>query len=82
MTVEQFRELWRTKPFQPFTIHLADGRNLRVEHPEFLAMSPSGRTFILYQPDDSFNIVDLLLVTDLEVKKNGQTKDSGQSRQN
>lgn len=39
MTVEQFRELWRTQPFQPFTIHLADGRNLRVEHPEFLMMS-------------------------------------------
>ena len=29
--------------------------------------SPSGRTMIVYQPDDSFNIVDLLLVTDLEV---------------
>ncbi len=34
-------------------------------------MSPSGRETIVYQPDDSFNIVDLLLVTDLEVGKNG-----------
>ena len=76
MTTEQFKELWRAKPFQPFTIHLADGRNLRVEHQEFLAMSPSGRTAVLYQPDDSFNVIDLLLVTDLEVKANGRTKQS------
>lgn len=41
-----------------------------------LASAPSGRTVIVYPPDDSFNIVDLLLVTDLEVRpgtqKNGE----------
>jgi hypothetical protein len=47
---------------------LADGREIEVEHPEFMARAPSGRTVVIYQPDDSFNIVDLLLVTDLEVK--------------
>ena len=51
-----------------FTIHLADGRQLPVLHREFLAFAPSGRTVIVYQPDDSFNVVDLFLVTDLEVK--------------
>jgi hypothetical protein len=55
-------------------IHLADGRQLEVRHPEFLLLSPSGRSIILYQPDDSFNVVDLLLVTDLEVTSNGHGK--------
>jgi len=74
MTIEQFRQLWKTEPFRPFTIHLADGRSLPVNHQEFVASSPSGRTVIVYQADDSFNVIDLLLVTDLEVTTNGKTR--------
>ncbi len=68
MTIEQLRNLYQAQPFQPFVLHLADGREIPVQHREFLAPSPSGRTVIVYQPDDSFNIVDVLLVTALEVK--------------
>jgi hypothetical protein len=67
MTIEQLRNVYNAQPFQPFLMHLADGRNIPVRHREFLMPSPSGRTVIVYQPDDSFNIIDLLLVTDLEV---------------
>jgi hypothetical protein len=75
MTVEQLREVWKADPFRPFIIHLADGRNISVNHRDFLASSPSGRTIIVYQPDDSFNVIDLLLVTDLEVS-NGKSRRS------
>jgi hypothetical protein len=74
MTSEQLRNLWKAEPFHPFTIHLADGRNVAVRHSEFLIASPSGRSIIVYQPDDSFNVIDLLLVTDLEVTSNGRGK--------
>jgi hypothetical protein len=67
LTIEQLRTLYRSQPFQPFTIHLADGREIAVNHPEYLSFSPSGRTIVVHQLDDSFTIVDLLLVTDLEV---------------
>ncbi len=67
MTVEQLRNVHQAKPFQPFTIHLADDRHFHVPHPEFLARSHSGRTAVLYHPDESFSIIDLLLVTELEV---------------
>jgi len=67
MTVERVRELYEAQPFQPFVMHLADGRKLAVVHREFLSLSPSGRTVVVFQPDDSCNIVDLLLVTDLEL---------------
>ncbi len=80
MTSEQLRNLWKGQPFRPFVMHLADGRNVRVKHAEFLLPSPSGRTVIVYQPDDSFNVVDLLLVTDLEVGSNGHGKSPGRSR--
>lgn len=58
-------------------MHLADGRKLRVDHREFLASAPSGRTVVVFQPDDSMNIVDLLLVMDLEIKKGASNGDAG-----
>jgi hypothetical protein len=67
MTNEQVRNVYNAQPFQPFVIHLADGRQVPVRHRDFMMPAPSGRTMIVYQPDDSFKIIDLLLVTDLEV---------------
>jgi hypothetical protein len=49
-------------------MHLADGREVPVLHREFLLSVPSGRTVVVCQPDDTLNIIDLLLVTDLEFK--------------
>ena len=68
MTIEQMRTVYQAHPFKPFVIHLADGRHIAVQSPEFLSPSPSGRTWVVWQPDDSMNIVDLLLVTTLEIK--------------
>ncbi len=68
MTIEQVKQVYNAAPFKPFIVHLADGRQVSVRHREFMAFSPSGRTIIVYQADDVFNIIDLLLVTDLEVR--------------
>jgi len=70
MTIEQLRNFYQARPFRPFIIHLADGRRLAVQHPEFLATAPSGRTVTVYQPDETSTVVDLLQVTDLEIKSN------------
>ena len=67
MTVEQLRRTHRAVPFQPFTIRMADGRQFRVPHPDFLSMSPSGRIATIYHDDDSASLVDLLLMTELEL---------------
>jgi hypothetical protein len=68
MTIEQLRTVHQAKLFRPFTMHLADGRALQVPHSEFLSHSPSGRTIIVYHANDAFSIIDLLLVTELEVE--------------
>ncbi len=67
MTVEQFRSTLRQQPFRPFTIRMADGRSFDVGHPDFLAQSPSGRTVIVFHRDDSYSILDLLLMSEIEV---------------
>ncbi len=76
MIIEKVRDFYNAQPFQPFVMHLADGRQIPVQHPEFIATAPSGRTVTVYQPDDTLNVVDLLLVTDLEMKpgQNGARK--------
>ncbi len=82
MTTLQLQQLWKAQPFQPFTMHLADGRHVPVVHSEFLMISPSGRTVVVHQPDDSLNIIDLLLVTDLEISSNGQRKPRKRTHRN
>lgn len=68
MTIEQLRAVYHAQPFQPFILHLADGRKIPVDHREFMMTVPSGRTIAVAQPDDAVHIIDLLLVTDLELK--------------
>ena len=68
MTIERIREVYNAQPFHPFVIHLADGREIPVHHREFIMAVPSGRTIVVTQPDDTLNIIDLLLVTDIELR--------------
>ena len=73
MTLEQLRAVHQATPFRPFTIHLADGRQIRVPHREFLSHSPSGRTIIVHHQDDTFSSIDLLLVSELKVHNGAAT---------
>lgn len=75
MTINEFREALHATPFQPFVIHLADGRAIAVKHPDFAMVTGGGRTAHISQPgDEGFTVIDLLLVTQLEV--NSQTQAS------
>ncbi len=80
MTIDGIKELYDAQPFQPFVIHLADGREVPVSHRDFMMAVPSGRTIFVAQPDDSVNIIDLLLVTDLEIKRSRNGSGKGRPR--
>ena len=67
----------RAQPFQPFELHLADGRSLPVEHPECLAISPPGRTVGVALRDGTIEVVDLLLVTSLKPISNRRSRRRG-----
>lgn len=71
MTTEQFRATLHQLPFRPFTIRMADGQAFHVAHSDFVAQSPSGRTVIVFQPDESYSVLDQLMMTELQVA-NGQ----------
>ncbi len=67
MTVEQFKSFLHADPFRPFTIHMADGRVFMVKHRDYVSRSPSGRTVVVHDEDDSFSVLDLLLMSELEI---------------
>jgi len=66
MKINKIREALHADPFRPFWIHLADGGRLAAKHEDFVAVEPAGRELIVYQSDNSHQIVDVLLVTRLE----------------
>jgi hypothetical protein len=79
MTIERLQHVHRAEPFKPFTLHLADGKNVHVPHREFLSHSPGGRTVIVYGDGERFDILDVLMITRIEVldrkagsKRNGK----------
>ena len=84
MTVEAIREAVHRKPFMPFNISLADGRQVYVRSPEYLFLLPkSPRTIIVAGDRESaFTIIDLLLVISLDFvgQTNGKNGNPRRSR--
>ena len=74
MTIQQLRAAQKATPFRPFSIHMADGRSFPVPHPDFLSMSPTGRTVIVYEQDDAFSILDLLPMTEIQMTQNSEAR--------
>ena len=61
MTTDQLRDFIAARPFVPFMIHMADGRNVEINHPETIAYA-GGRIAVVVKPDDRFEVEDLLLL--------------------
>ena len=69
MTTDQLFRIHRVHPFSPFDMFLADGRTVRVSHPENLSFSGPGRICIVHDETGTPEIIDLLLVVSLKPAK-------------
>lgn len=67
MKIEDLRTLHQARPFRPFAIHTADGRTFPIPDSEFLAYDPDGSTIVALRTNDTFSILNLGLVTELEI---------------
>jgi hypothetical protein len=74
MTTAELKSFMSTRPFRPFRIHMADGRSVEVNHPEWIAYA-GGRIALVAKPDDNFEVIDLLLVPSLEAKAEDASRD-------
>ena len=66
MQTESLDTLHQARPFRAFTLHISDGRNVRVAHPELLAHGE--QTLVVFeQPGNRMRVIDLTLVTEIEI---------------
>ena len=70
MTFDEIRKPYCAAPFRPFEIVLTNGRQVRVNHPEFMALSPDEDTVVVYESDRHLTI-DVPLVITVKELKNG-----------
>ena len=63
----RIRELLHNTPFQSFVIRMADGREYRIEYPDFvLAAASDVPQITIEEPDGRQHFLSALLVTSLE----------------
>ena len=78
MDIAGIREALHKVPFEPFVIRLADGRSLPVPHPDFVALTP--RRAIVGAEDDSWSIVEPLLIVSLDYGSTESKDGNGRSK--
>jgi len=66
MTIDAIKEAVHAEPFHPFKLRLASGPTIAVAHPDYTAFGPKGRTVVVYRPDDTFRILNTILITEIE----------------
>jgi hypothetical protein len=66
MDVAGVREACRKQPFTPFSLRLADGRELHIPHPDFVFVTPGGRRVVVVGQDESMSIIEPLLIVSID----------------
>jgi hypothetical protein len=71
-------KLVHANPFVPFTIHLADGGQLRVSTVDHIAVPPTGGRIFVFGDDDRYDVISALLITRLTVDREAEASDQAQ----
>ena len=74
MDIKKIRDRLHELPFRPFSIHLADGRDIMIQHPDFVALDPEETELVAFAPDGSMKIVNLDLMTSLDISRPKRNK--------
>ena len=72
--INDIREMLAARPFTPFVVHTADGREYRVPTPEHAHVSPRGGRVSVWGDDDTTYILPALLISGLKLQTNGRRK--------
>ena len=64
MSPDELKKCIVASPFRPFTLNIADGRRIPVIGRHFILIAPEkGRTVLVFQRNDDFDILDTMLIT-------------------
>jgi hypothetical protein len=63
----RIRQLLHASPFQPFIIRMADGKEYRIEHPDFVLAAASDAPQIAFEePDGTMRFLSAVLAASVE----------------
>ncbi len=60
-------------PFVPFTIHLADGGQLRVPTVDHIAVPPAGGRIFVFGDDERYDVLSALLISRITADRESAT---------
>jgi hypothetical protein len=63
------RTLLYAEPFKPFVIKSSDGKQYRVKHPDYVAISPKGGRITVYSYEERFAMLSALHIVAVEQAK-------------
>ncbi len=77
MTINTVREALNKQPFRPFSFRLADGRELPVPHPDFVAVTPH-EVIVINAHDESWAMVEAFQIISIDYPLASQASHSPQ----
>ena len=78
MRIQELKKAKDQRPFRPFLIRMADGRELEVRHPDAVAWGHGDSRMLTYiSPTDDWELIDIMLVTSLGLPAPAQPKAGG-----
>ena len=60
------RKFMHTEPFAPFLIKTSDGKQYRVKHPDYVAISPKGGRITVYADEEAGTMWSALHIVAVE----------------
>lgn len=75
--VKDIRRLVSARPFIPFTIHMADGGDVRVPTYDHIFIFPKGNRAIVFYDDDSWDLLSPLLMSRITLDSGADAAGNG-----
>ncbi|MBI3881663.1 MAG: hypothetical protein HY301_16565 [Verrucomicrobia bacterium] len=63
----RIRDLLNATPFRPFIIRTADGREYRIDHPDFVLAASDTPQVVIEEPDGRVHFLSVLLISSVEL---------------
>lgn len=63
---DEVRKLMHAEPFIPFLVKTSDGKQYRVKHPDYVAISPKGGRLTVYADEETSTTLNALHVVAVE----------------
>jgi len=66
---DEIRKHLEAEPFVPFVIKTSDGKQYRVKHPDYVAISPKGGRITVYADEETSTMISALHMVAVEPQR-------------